>query len=247
MRLRLGLLRDTSANLEKAEALEKKRRVNETLQKMKELETAQHERVRSDVPVDPIPPALTKDKDGKVPAPRIRPLSESKAIDAGANFISEAFLFAVAGGLILFENVRSRRKEASRRDTVQERLELLENRKRQDEMRLEEQERINKVQQERLLALEREMWKLMGRKEEGFPGEKVDVKEWTPTPLWEKPKKKEGGYWERVWTLGRQPKEGEVEEKEEKKEEKKEKKEEKAKGKEVVVTLKSALQPAEKK
>jgi hypothetical protein len=48
--------------------------------------------------------------------------------------------------------------------------------------------------------------------------------------------------------LGRQPKEGEVEEKEEKKEEKKEKKEEeKGKGKEVVVTLKSALQPAEKK
>ncbi|KAF8245887.1 hypothetical protein K440DRAFT_462671, partial [Wilcoxina mikolae CBS 423.85] len=136
MRLRLGLLRDTSANLEKAEAAEKKRRVDETLRKMKEAETL-HDRVRSDVPVSPLHAAKEKEKEGgKVVAPRIRPLSERKAIDAGANFISEAFLFAVAGGLILFENVRSRRKEASRRDTVRERLELLENRKRQDEMRL---------------------------------------------------------------------------------------------------------------
>ncbi|TGZ81983.1 optic atrophy 3-like protein, partial [Ascodesmis nigricans] len=67
---------------------------------------------------------------------RIRPLSESKAIDAGANFISEAFLFAVAGSLILLEALRARRKEANRRDMVQERLMLLEDRNRQDEERL---------------------------------------------------------------------------------------------------------------
>ncbi|KAB8621914.1 hypothetical protein FH972_026023 [Carpinus fangiana] len=57
---------------------------------------------------------------------RIRPLSEAKAIDSGANFVSEAFLFLVAGGLILFESLRSRRKEASRREDVRERIEALE-------------------------------------------------------------------------------------------------------------------------
>lgn len=57
---------------------------------------------------------------------RIRPLSDAKAIDSGANFVSEAFLFLVAGGLILFETWRSRRKEANRREDVKERIEKLE-------------------------------------------------------------------------------------------------------------------------
>lgn len=56
----------------------------------------------------------------------IRPLSEAKAIDSGANFISEAFVFGVAVGLLLFENWRSRRKENNRRDMVKERLDKLE-------------------------------------------------------------------------------------------------------------------------
>lgn len=58
--------------------------------------------------------------------PRIRPLSESKAIDSGANFLSESFLFIVAGGLIVFESFRSRRKETSRREDVADRLRELE-------------------------------------------------------------------------------------------------------------------------
>ncbi|RPB17971.1 hypothetical protein L211DRAFT_844189, partial [Terfezia boudieri ATCC MYA-4762] len=62
----------------------------------------------------------------------IRPLSETKAIDRGAAFISEFFLFAVAGSLILFESLRSRRKETNRQDIVTERLERLEERTRQD-------------------------------------------------------------------------------------------------------------------
>ncbi|KAJ5357657.1 hypothetical protein N7541_004815 [Penicillium brevicompactum] len=57
---------------------------------------------------------------------RIRPLSESKAIESGANFISESFLFAVAGGLILFESWRSRNKESTRREGVEGRLAELE-------------------------------------------------------------------------------------------------------------------------
>lgn len=58
--------------------------------------------------------------------PKIRPLSEAKAIESGANFISETFLFSVAAGLILFESWRSRRKDAARRDVVADRLNDLE-------------------------------------------------------------------------------------------------------------------------
>ncbi|KAI9828902.1 MAG: hypothetical protein M1826_005825 [Phylliscum demangeonii] len=54
--------------------------------------------------------------------PRIRPLTEAKAIDTGATFISEAFLFFVGGSLILFEAWRSRRKENTRREDVADRL-----------------------------------------------------------------------------------------------------------------------------
>lgn len=60
------------------------------------------------------------------PLPRIRPLSEAKAVENGAKFISEAFLFVVAGGLIVFETMRSRRKELSRREDVADRLHELE-------------------------------------------------------------------------------------------------------------------------
>lgn len=66
----------------------------------------------------------------------IRPLSEAKAIDSGANFISEAFIFGVGLSLLLFENFRSRRKENNRRDMVKERLEKLE-----DDVLREQQEK----------------------------------------------------------------------------------------------------------
>ena len=94
---------------------------------------------------------------------RIRPLSESKAIDLGATFLSEAFLFCVAASVILFESLRSRRKEATRRDAVQERLSLLEARKRQDEQRIRELEN-------RVATLE---------------GRAAPPRHWVPTPLWE--------------------------------------------------------------
>jgi hypothetical protein len=58
--------------------------------------------------------------------PRIRPLSEAKAIETGANFISEAFLFCVAGGLVVFEFFRGKRKDANRRGDVEDRLDELE-------------------------------------------------------------------------------------------------------------------------
>ncbi|KAJ5157745.1 uncharacterized protein N7482_008845 [Penicillium canariense] len=80
---------------------------------------------------------------------RIRPLSESKAIESGANFISETFLFLVAGGLIVFESWRSRRKESTRREGVEDRLAEL--------------EQSEKTTRESLVALEKELLALKAR------------------------------------------------------------------------------------
>ncbi|TLD26175.1 hypothetical protein E2P81_ATG07987 [Venturia nashicola] len=55
--------------------------------------------------------------------PRIRPLSEAKAIDSGANFIAETFLFLVAGGLILLEAWRRDRKDKKQDADVNQKLE----------------------------------------------------------------------------------------------------------------------------
>ncbi|POW01440.1 hypothetical protein PSHT_12548 [Puccinia striiformis] len=52
--------------------------------------------------------------------------SDTKAIQNGANFLSEAFLFSVAVALIVAENLRGRWQTAHRRDVVDERLTELE-------------------------------------------------------------------------------------------------------------------------
>ncbi|KAI9884201.1 MAG: Cell cycle serine/threonine-protein kinase cdc5/MSD2 [Watsoniomyces obsoletus] len=111
MRLRLGLLRDTPSS---SSSSSKKDSAEEQTAKKSE---------------DSISKTKDKDRDDKkttVVKQRIRPLSEAKAIDAGANFISEAFLFMVAGGLIVLEQWRSRRKENNRREDIAERLAALE-------------------------------------------------------------------------------------------------------------------------
>ncbi|GAA5911063.1 hypothetical protein JCM6882_006866 [Rhodosporidiobolus microsporus] len=54
----------------------------------------------------------------------VRPLSEARAIDAGANFLSEGFLFAVAATIIVGETYRGRRAESKRRDKVADALAL---------------------------------------------------------------------------------------------------------------------------
>ncbi|KAM9913222.1 hypothetical protein OXX69_001812 [Metschnikowia pulcherrima] len=41
---------------------------------------------------------------------KIRPLNDKKAVESGANFLSEFFIFSVAGSLILYESNRSRIK-----------------------------------------------------------------------------------------------------------------------------------------
>ncbi|KAM0792183.1 hypothetical protein ACM66B_004880 [Microbotryomycetes sp. NB124-2] len=60
---------------------------------------------------------------GETHPKHIRPLNDARAIDAGANFISESFLFAFAAAIILAESWRSRRKEQNRRDAVLDKIE----------------------------------------------------------------------------------------------------------------------------
>lgn len=59
--------------------------------------------------------------------PRIRPLSEQKAIEMGANFAAETFIFAVGIGVIVFEQWRQRRKARNARDDIREDLEAMQN------------------------------------------------------------------------------------------------------------------------
>ncbi|KAJ1968493.1 hypothetical protein IWQ62_001215 [Dispira parvispora] len=56
----------------------------------------------------------------------IRPLNDAKAIEAGANFLSEAIIFSVAGSIILFENQRSKYAARERRNLVDDTLSELE-------------------------------------------------------------------------------------------------------------------------
>ncbi|KAJ2616245.1 hypothetical protein H4S08_000874 [Coemansia sp. RSA 1365] len=57
---------------------------------------------------------------------KIRPLNDARAIDAGANFLGESFIFGVAVTLIFAEQIRSRNQARRRRDAIEDRLEDLE-------------------------------------------------------------------------------------------------------------------------
>ncbi|KAK7437152.1 hypothetical protein VKT23_018779 [Stygiomarasmius scandens] len=62
------------------------------------------------------------------PAKHIRPLSETRAVENGANALAEGFLFAVAATLIIGEQWRSSRNQSKRRDDVDDKLEDLDTR-----------------------------------------------------------------------------------------------------------------------
>ncbi|KAL4916626.1 optic atrophy 3 protein-domain-containing protein [Aspergillus aurantiobrunneus] len=121
MRLRLGTIRDNAAATRRAaaEAELRKHKPTSPTVKTKADTRAEEEAVAK-------AKAAAAEAEKPAPKPHIRPLSESKAIESGATFISEGFLFLVAGGLILFESWRSRRKENTRRDDVAARLSELE-------------------------------------------------------------------------------------------------------------------------
>ena len=60
------------------------------------------------------------------PPPPIRPLDEQRAIDTGANFLAEALLFLLTGGILLLDSAQSSRTERARRHAIEQRFLLLE-------------------------------------------------------------------------------------------------------------------------
>ncbi|KDN49808.1 hypothetical protein RSAG8_01873, partial [Rhizoctonia solani AG-8 WAC10335] len=70
-------------------------------------------------------------------AKHIKPLSETRAIQNGANGLAEAFLFTVGASLILAEAWRSNRSEARRRGSVDDQLEDLQDEVRELKSRIE--------------------------------------------------------------------------------------------------------------
>ena len=169
MRLRLGLLQDTAAierqaAKEAAEAQARKQRLDAPTVKT-EAQTKLDEGAVAREKKDPTLKTKTATK------PRIRPLSEAKAIDTGANFISETFLFLVGGSLIVFESFRSRRKESNRREDVAGRI-----------GELEESERNAR---RALVALEKELLQLK-REDARSAGGRI-----LPQEVWELEEKEE--------------------------------------------------------
>ncbi|KAI9764980.1 MAG: hypothetical protein M1840_007902 [Geoglossum simile] len=167
MRLRLGLLRDSPqpghAAREVVQA--KKQKAASELKSSSKPKVGVADATRLEEATE-----KAKEKPKVAPKPRIRPLTEAKAIDTGATFISEAFLFAVGGGLIVFESWRSRRKENTRREDIAERL-----------AELEESE---KVAVQALVALEKEVLRLKGEGE-SRPDSATKQKRILPKEVWD--------------------------------------------------------------
>ncbi|KAI8084620.1 optic atrophy 3 protein-domain-containing protein [Halteromyces radiatus] len=86
----------------------------------------------------------------------IRPLNDARAIESGANFISEAFVFGVAASIIIAENWRSRNKDKNRRNYVDDALESLESRNNELVEKMEYNIKTLQLASERLQQLEEE-------------------------------------------------------------------------------------------
>lgn len=90
------------------------------------------------------------------------------------------------------------------RDVIAERLDLLEDRTRQDEERLADLEERAHHDGERILVLEEDNWRLKGGKGI-FPGranaEGRERKIVEPTPLWEEVSERGPGFWAKIWAF----------------------------------------------
>lgn len=179
MRLRLGSIADTATSQKKAAA---------DAEVKKHLPTSPTAKTQAESKAEEEAIAKAKAAEEEASKPRhyrIRPLSESKAIESGANFISETFLFLVAGGLIVFESLRSRRKESSRREGLEDRL-----------CELEQSERNAR---EALVALEKELLALKAKHGEVPNGTRHILPRgvWEVEPEVEMPPAKET-WWSRI-------------------------------------------------
>lgn len=170
MRLRLGLLQDHAAidrqiAREAAEA-QAKRQKQEVSTVMTE---AQAKAGGTSIAAEKV---KGTEKAKTPPKPKIRPLSEAKAIDAGANFASETFLLTVGIGLIVFERWWASRRETTRREDVSDRI-----------TELEESE---KSARRALVELEKEILRLRAK-----AGEDKSSKRILPKEVWEVEEKEE--------------------------------------------------------
>ena len=133
MRFRLGLLQDT-ATIEKQIAKDAAEAKKPPTVKTEAQTKADEARAKE------------PDKPKEKKKPKIRPLTEAKAIDLGANFVSETFLLAVGIALVLFENARKGRQETIRREDVADQIEEL--------------QRMNQLQRKSLLEVDKELMAL---------------------------------------------------------------------------------------
>ncbi|KAK7191788.1 hypothetical protein DPSP01_007175 [Paraphaeosphaeria sporulosa] len=130
MRMRLGLLQDPAVidrqvakEIKAAEAARKK--LDQTPTVKTEAETVAEEAMTEKEKEAARKKIEAEAKAAIEAATRRRPLSETKAIEMGANFVAEAFIFAVGISVIVFEQWRQRRKARNQRDDIREDVEEL--------------------------------------------------------------------------------------------------------------------------
>lgn len=113
-----------------------------------------------------------KQEEKKKEARRIRPLTEAKAIDSGATFISESFLFLVAAGLIGFETWRSRRKVGKERKADDERMDRFEEELKgtREELGREKEEKMRLVTKVEEMTAQMRVLKVEAEKSRGGSG-----------------------------------------------------------------------------
>nr|OQO26425.1 hypothetical protein B0A51_04947 [Rachicladosporium sp. CCFEE 5018] len=126
MRMRLGILHDNAAQERMAERERKKEEDKRKAAEVPIVRTEEEQRKYLEEQAKEAEKAGGATKKEEKPKVNIRPLSEAKAIELGANFFSEAFIFGVAVGLLVWDSWRSRSKASDRRDEVKERLDTLE-------------------------------------------------------------------------------------------------------------------------
>ncbi|KAI8371921.1 optic atrophy 3 protein-domain-containing protein, partial [Blakeslea trispora] len=85
---------------------------------------------------------------------KIRPLNDARAIESGASFLSEAFVFSVAASIIIAESWRSHTKDKNRRNYVDDALEKLETENKSLTELLEETRQLYVSNEERLKQIE---------------------------------------------------------------------------------------------
>ncbi len=167
MRFKLGILQDHAA-IEKQTA----REAAEHQARKHKLE-APTVKTEAQAKADEVTAAKQKDKSTEkakpapAPKPKIRPLAEAKAIDAGANFVSESFLLLIGVGLVLFENWRRGEKETSRREDVNDKIRELEG--------------SEKSARKALVELEKEILRLRGENVKDLSSKKRIL----PKEVWE--------------------------------------------------------------